>query len=79
MAMVATAGWLAMRDARAHDRSWLIPLLVATLLGSAGPLVAAAAFRDQPDVVVVVATVLFLQAPLVALAYTLRSRFSRVP
>jgi hypothetical protein len=35
--------------------------------------------RDQPDAVVVVATVLFLQAPLVALGYTLRSRSSRVP
>ncbi len=77
--MVATAGWLAIREARAHDRPWLIPLIVATLLGSAGPVVAAAIFRDQPDVVVVVATVLFLQAPLVALAYTLRSRLSRVP
>ncbi len=79
VAAVTIAGVLAMRDARAHDRLWLIPLIVATVLGSAGPVVAAVVFRDQPEVVVGVATVLFLQAPLVALAYTLRSRSSRVP
>jgi hypothetical protein len=75
----ATAGALASRDASANDRPWLIPLIVATTLGCAGPMVAVLLFRDQPDVVVVLATVLFLQAALAALAYTLRSRFSRVP
>jgi hypothetical protein len=77
--MVTIAGVLAIRDARTKDRPWLTPLIVATVLGSAGPVVAAAVLRDQPDAVVVVATVLFLQAPLVALGYTLRSRSSRVP
>jgi hypothetical protein len=77
--MVAVTGSLAIHDARAHDRGWLIPLIVATVLGVGGPVVAAATFGDQPDVVVPVATVLFLQAPLVALAYTFRTRFSRVP
>ncbi|HUZ88112.1 MAG TPA: hypothetical protein VNF26_14290 [Candidatus Baltobacterales bacterium] len=76
--MVAVTGALAIRDARAHDRRWSVPLIASTVLGTAGPVVAAAVFRDQPDMVVVVATVLFLQAPLLALAYTLRSRSSRV-
>lgn len=74
--MVAISGVLAARDARAHGRPWLIPLVAATVLGTAGPMVAAAVFRDQPDEVVAVATVLFLQAPLVALAYTVQVELS---
>ena len=79
MVMVAVTGVLAIRDARAHDRLWSTPLIASTVLGTAGPVVAAAVFRDHPDVAVAVATVLFLQAPLSAVAYTLRSRSSRVP
>jgi hypothetical protein len=77
--MVAVTGSLALLDARVRRRAWLVPLIVATVLGVAGPVVAVAIFRDQPDMVVAVATVLFLQAPLAALAYTIRTRFSRVP
>jgi len=77
--MVAVTGALAIRDARSNDRRWSIPLIASTVLGTAGPVAAAALFRDQPDVAVTAATVLFLQAPLLALAYTLRSRSSRVP
>ena len=77
--MVAVTGVLGIRDAREHDRRWSTPLIASTVLGTAGPVVGAAVFREQPDIVVAVATLLFLQAPLLALAYTLRSRSSRVP
>lgn len=77
--MVAVTGVIVVRDAREHDRRWSMPLIESTALGAAGPVVAAAVFRDQPDVLVAVATVLFLQASLLALAYTLRSSSSRVP
>lgn len=77
--MVAVTGVMAIRDARARHRRWSIPLTGSTVLGTAGPVVAAAVYRDHPDAVVAVATVLFAQAPLLALAYTLRARSSRVP
>ena len=77
--MVAVTGVMAIRDARARHRRWSIPLTGSTVLGAAGPVVAAAVYRDQPDAVVAVATVLLAQAPLLVLAYTLRSSFSRVP
>lgn len=77
--MVAVSGVVAIRDARARHRRWSIALTASTVLGTAGPVVAAAIYRDQPDAVVAVATVLFAQAPLLALAYALRSSSSRVP
>ena len=79
LVMVAVTGVMAIRDARARHRPWSIPLTGSTVLGTAGPLVAAAVYRDQPEAVVAVATALFAQVPLLALAYTLRWSSSRIP
>jgi hypothetical protein len=50
---------------------WRPILAVAGLISFFGPFVALAIWRDQPDVLVPVATVLLLILPLVALLFTL--------
>ena len=53
-----------------HDHTWFTVLLGATVLAVLGPIVALLIFRDNPDVFVVVATILVLLVPVAALAYT---------
>lgn len=77
--MVGNTGRLAIADARRRGPSWVAPLVATTVLGVAGPVAAVAVFRDQPDVVVAVATVLFLLTPLAALGYSLRRSSSPLP
>jgi hypothetical protein len=73
---VAVTGGIAIVDARREGGAWLPALAAATVLGVLGPLATAAAFRNQPDTVVALATVLFLLTPLAALIYTFRSSAS---
>lgn len=72
----AITGGLAVRDARANGHRWLAPLAIAVALGLLGPVATVAIFRDQPDVVVGVGTVLFAVIPVAALAYTYRPKVS---
>lgn len=53
-------------------RTWLIVVIITTLLGVAGPVVSLAILRDSPDALVVTGTVLYMLAPVTALAYSLR-------
>jgi hypothetical protein len=77
--LVAITGWLAVSSARQVGRTWMVPLIATTVLGVAGPVVAVIVFRDQPDAVVAVATVLFLPTPLAALLYSFRTSPSPLP
>lgn len=77
--VVANTGRLAISSARKGGRSWVAPLIATTALGILGPVVVATVFRDQPDVVVPVATVLLLLTPAAALAYSFRKSPSPLP
>ena len=77
--LVVNTGRLAISDARKTSRAWLAPFVATTSLGVFGPVVAVVVFRDQPDAVVAVATVLFLLTPLAALVYSFRKSPSPIP
>jgi heme/copper-type cytochrome/quinol oxidase subunit 3 len=71
LVMAAVTGLLAILSARqGAQRAWVGVLGVCTLLGVLGPIVSAVIFRDSPDVLVPLATVLVLLAPLSALIYS---------
>lgn len=67
----AVSGVLAIAAAR-HDRTWLIVLIVCTVVGVIGPIIALAELRDSPDAFVVSSTILVAVAPVGALAYSFR-------
>jgi hypothetical protein len=77
--LIVVTGSLAIRDARVNGGPWVALLGAATVLGAGAPVLAAVVLRDQPDILFTVATVLFVQAPLVAWAYTFRQRLPQVP
>jgi hypothetical protein len=77
--LVFNTGRLAISDARKAARAWFAPFVATTLLGVLGPVVAVAVFRDQPDAVVAVSTVLLLLTPLAALVYSFRRSPSPIP
>lgn len=79
LVLVAITGWLAVFSARKDGRTWMVPLIATTVLGVAGPVVAVIVFRDQPDAVIAVATVLLLLTPLAALLYSFRTSPSPLP
>jgi len=77
---VAVAGIVAFPKARrAGASSWAAGIAVATVLGVAGPPVALAVLRDSPDVLVPVATVLWLLGPFYVLAFSVFAKRSRAP
>jgi len=67
---VGVTGVLAIYRARPLGGSWPVILIASTLLGVIGPPVALAVFRDQPDSLVVVASLLLVQAPVAALVFS---------
>jgi hypothetical protein len=68
---VAVAGIVAFPTARrAGASSWAAGIAIATGLGVAGPPIALAVFRDSPDVLVPIATVLWLLGPVCVLAFS---------
>lgn len=67
---VGVTGVLAILGARPAGGSWLVILIVTTVLGVLGPPIALAIFRDQPDSFVMAATVLLVQGPVAALVFT---------
>lgn len=67
--VAAVAGVTATVRARSHH-TWFSVLVGAAVLGVAGPIVALAIFRDNPDAFVAGATVLVLFEALAALGYT---------
>lgn len=79
LVLVAITGWLAVSGARKDARRWVVPLVATSVLGVAGPVVAVIVFRDRPDAVVAVATVLFPLTPIAALLYSLRTSPSPLP
>ncbi len=79
LVMVAVTGVLAISAALRGDsatggRAWLILMVVCAVLGGFGPLASLAIFRDSPDTLVPLATVLLLLVPISALTYTARPR-----
>lgn len=66
---VAVTGIVATAQARA-SHAWFAGLLLSTVLGVIGPIVALLIFRDSPDAFVATGTVLELQVALVVLAYS---------
>jgi hypothetical protein len=76
---VGVTGWLAISWARPVGGVWLVILIGTTALGLLGPPVAVAIFRDQPDSLVLTATLLFAQGPVAALVYTIAEVPSRIP
>lgn len=70
------AGAMAASPARGSLRALLI---AATLVSTAGPLIALALLRDSPDALVPVATFLFVVGPLAVLAYSFRRASSPPP
>jgi len=71
---VGVTGVLAIYSARLVSRSWLWILAAATAVGVFGPPVALAIFRDQPDSLVFVASVLLVQGPVAALVFTISEK-----
>lgn len=71
--MVAVTGVFAILAARPRhkegSRVWLYLMIATTLLSVLGPVVGLGLFRDAPDVLVPLATVLFALLPVVALGY----------
>jgi hypothetical protein len=68
---VAVTGISAAERARsAGDQIWSLLLMLLTICGALGPIATAIVFRDSPDVVVSVGTVLSAALPIAALAYT---------
>lgn len=70
---VAVTGIAATAHARANH-SWFAGLLLSTVLGVIGPVVALLIFRDSPDAFVAVGTILELQLAAVVLAYSFLAR-----
>ena len=68
---VAVTGGLAISSALRESRPWLGILIATTVLGVLGPPVAVAIFRDQPDSLIFVASVLLVQGPVAALVFTI--------
>lgn len=54
--------------------TWLRLLVLCTLLGILGPIASLAIFRDRPDTLVPVATLLIVLVPVSALSYSLTAR-----
>ncbi len=75
---VAVTGWIAISHARHVPGGWVAVLSAVTVVSLGGPIAAAAAFRDQPDIVVPLATVLFVLTPCAALLYSVRGSASPV-
>lgn len=75
---VGVSGVLAISGARAAGGLWLVILIATTALGLLGPPVALAIFRDQPDSLVLTASLLLAQCPVAALVYTVSEVPSRV-
>ena len=73
--LVGITGWYAVADAKKNDPAWVVPFIAATMAGVLGPVLVGFVFRDHPDIVVAVATVLYLLTPLAALAYS----FTKAP
>lgn len=70
---VAVTGIVATVNARANH-SWFAGLLLSTVLGVLGPIVALLIFKDSPDAFVAAGTLLELQLALVVLAYSFLTR-----
>lgn len=70
---VAVTGIAATANARARH-SWFAGLLLSTVLGVLGPIVALLIFKDSPDAFVAAGTLLELQLALVVLAYGFLAR-----
>ena len=70
---VAVTGIVAAVQARARH-SWFAGLLLSTVLGVLGPIVALLIFKDSPDAFVAAGTLLELQLALVVLAYSFLAR-----
>ena len=68
--VVAVTGGLAVAWARKVARSWVVILSVTTLMGIVGPPAALAIFRDQPDSLVLAATLFLVVGPVAALVFT---------
>ena len=68
LAVGAIAGFTAIASARGS--AWFAWLIVSTVLGVAGPIVALLIFRDSPDRFVATAAFLEVQLAVVVLAYT---------
>ncbi len=60
--------------ARRAQVAWLRLLVLFTLLGILGPIASLAVFRDSPDILVPVSTLLIVLVPLSALSYSLTTR-----
>ncbi|HYM65930.1 MAG TPA: hypothetical protein VEW68_01440 [Patescibacteria group bacterium] len=76
---VGITGWLAISWARPVGGMWLSILIGSTAIGLLGPPIALAVFRDQPDSLVLTASLLFAQGPVAALVYTIAEVPSRIP
>jgi len=76
---VGVTGWLAISWARPVGGAWLGILVATTAVGLLGPPVALGLFRDQPDSLVLTATLLFAQSPVAALVYTISEVPPRIP
>jgi hypothetical protein len=79
LALVGLTGVLAISAVRRRRdapsaRTWLVVLIITTVLGVAGPVVSLAILRDSPDALVVSGTVLYMLTPVTALVYGLRIR-----
>lgn len=70
---VAVTGIAATANARTRH-SWFAGLLLSTVLGVLGPIVALLIFKDSPDAFVAAGTLLELQLALVVLAYSFLAR-----
>ena len=66
---VTVTGIVATANARSRH-SWFAGLLLSTVLGVLGPIVALLIFKDSPDAFVAAGTLLELQLALVVLAYS---------
>ena len=67
------SGVLAISAAR-RDAAWLVVLLLCTVIGVVGPIVALLVLRDSPDAFVVTSTILDALAPVSALVYSFTRR-----
>jgi hypothetical protein len=76
---VAVTGVLAVSWARPVGGAWVAILIVTTALGLVGPPVTLLIFRDHPDSLVLVATLLLVQGPVAALVYSVNQVPNRIP
>jgi hypothetical protein len=67
--LVAVTGIAGLTAAR-NSEAWRIAIAVTAALGVVGPFVALGIWRDSPDVLVAVATVLLLLCPACVLGYS---------